>query len=135
MNTFKKFAAIAAVTASMVGLGSQAARADDWKFWINNDTPHAIWITVYSFGNERSKVDWFCVNAHSQAYSKKQAYYYHNYAYVRAEVKSASNSCADQGHKWDIKNHGIAVNGSGNEMVTYSASSANQQPSVWNGWH
>jgi hypothetical protein len=137
MTKFKTLIATAAFAASLVGIGSQAAQASDkWQFWVHNDTQHAIWITVYTGGDETGKVDWFCVNAQSYALTKtNNAYYLHNYVYVRGEIKAASNSCAVNSNKWDLKNNGMSVMGSGNEMITFSESNANAKPTEWTGWH
>ncbi len=127
MTKVKTLSALGAIALSLIGAGQASAN----PVYITNHTPGAIWVTVYLYGDNQQKQDWFCVLPGGWGESNKNVYNYINYVYVQAEIKKESQNCDDHSNAYRSANNGVnTAMAPGGAMITFSSSNVYSSPGV-----
>lgn len=137
MNAFRKLAAVTIAAGTLIGIAGQA-HAEYPTFYIQNNTPMPVWVSINTQGYGRDTVVRACIAPNGLWSGNPVDINRHTNVYIRSEFKKQTSGCNENPNLYDNGAGGtiLTINRNGRSQMTYSSPNRNTRPSLNNsGWH
>ncbi|WP_375455515.1 hypothetical protein [uncultured Methylobacterium sp.] len=137
MNAFRKLAAVTIAAGTLIGIATQA-HAESPTFYIQNNTPMPVWVSINTQAFGRGTVVRACIEPQGLWSGNPVDINQHTNVYIRSEFKKQNRGCDQNANLYDNGANGtiLTINKNGRSQMTYYSPDKKTNPSRNNSlWH